>query len=113
MTSSPLASARNRQIPLKLIICLADNLSVLWQINYLAGLASGMEVWVMECELLDKCRFFQLHSEGRELACKGFISQYCRGDKMKECKRKEFRKQHGSPPPDDMLPNGKRLAQPH
>ncbi len=64
----------------------------------------------MECELLKKCGFFNNYEEGREMALRGYISLYCRGSKMNECKRKEFRKIHGSPPPDDMLPNGRTLA---
>jgi hypothetical protein len=59
-----------------------------------------------ECELLDKCGFFKKYQNTKELTCKGFIRQYCTGPKMDECKRKEYRKQHGQPPPDDMMPPG-------
>ena len=64
----------------------------------------------MECDLLSKCGFFKKYMDSREAACRGFISLYCRGSKMTECKRKEFRKAHGAPPPDNMLPNGQSLA---
>ena len=64
----------------------------------------------MECDLLSKCGFFKKYMDSREAACRGFISLYCRGSKMAECKRKEFRKAHGTPPPDNMLPNGQSLA---
>ena len=59
-----------------------------------------------ECELLSKCGFFKKYQSTKELACKGFIKQYCKGDKMNECKRMQYRKEHGSPPSDDMMPNG-------
>ncbi|MEW6517733.1 MAG: hypothetical protein AB1439_12615 [candidate division FCPU426 bacterium] len=59
-----------------------------------------------ECELLSKCGFFRKYQNTRELACQGFILQYCRGPKMNDCKRKEYRKQHNAPPVDDMLPTG-------
>ena len=63
-----------------------------------------------ECELLEKCGFFKKHQSSNDLACKGFINQYCRGARMNECKRKEYRKQHGAPPSDDMTPSGITLT---
>lgn len=63
-----------------------------------------------ECELLEKCGFFRAHQASNDLACKGFISQYCRGPHMGRCKRKEYREKHGAPPPDDMMPNGQMLV---
>jgi len=59
-----------------------------------------------ECELLNLCGFFKKYGVTEELACKGFIRSYCKGDKMDACKRKEHRRRHGAPPPDDMLPSG-------
>ena len=59
------------------------------------------------CGLLEKCGFFKKYQSVHELACKGFISQYCQGDKMNICKRKAYRQEHGAPPSDDMMPNGK------
>ena len=59
-----------------------------------------------ECELLPKCGFFKKYMETKELACQGFVAQYCRGPKMNECKRKEYRQKHNAPPPDNMLPSG-------
>ena len=63
-----------------------------------------------ECELLKTCGFFKAHSSTNDLACKGFISQYCRGPRMAECKRKQYRQEHGTPPPDNMMPNGQILV---
>jgi hypothetical protein len=59
-----------------------------------------------DCELLSKCGFFKKYADTKELACKGFISQYCQGPKQKECKRMEYRLKHGIPPSDDMMPTG-------
>ena len=63
-----------------------------------------------ECELLPTCGFFKAHEATNDLACKGFIRQFCRGPRMAECKRKEYRAKHGTPPPDDMMPNGNMLV---
>ncbi|MBN1124116.1 MAG: hypothetical protein JXA82_03850 [Sedimentisphaerales bacterium] len=63
-----------------------------------------------ECELLANCGFFKKFQNTRDLACQGFIKQYCKGPKMDECKRKLFRQKHGSPPPDEMMPTGQTMA---
>jgi len=65
---------------------------------------------VKECELLKTCGFFKKYQEEKDLACRGFIRQYCRGPKMSECARKAYREAHGSAPDDDMMPNGQRVA---
>lgn len=59
-----------------------------------------------ECENLAKCSFFNKFNATREAACRGFISQYCQGPKQDKCKRKTYRQEHGTPPPEDMLPTG-------
>lgn len=59
-----------------------------------------------ECELLSKCGFFRKFMNSHEAACRGLINQYCKGPKQDKCKRKEYRKMHGKPPADDMLPIG-------
>lgn len=59
-----------------------------------------------ECEMLNNCGFFKKYRQTKDLACKGFMRMYCRGDKQEECKRKQYKKQHGHPPSDDMLPSG-------
>ena len=64
-----------------------------------------------ECELLATCGFFQKYRETLNLACRGFIKTYCRGERMDECKRKEHRLQHGVPPDSDMLPSGQMIPQ--
>ena len=59
-----------------------------------------------ECHLLATCGFFRKFGATKDLACRGFIAMYCKGDKMNECKRMEYRKIHGVPPSDDMMPTG-------
>ena len=63
-----------------------------------------------ECELFEKCGFLKKHYATKELACKGFILQYCRGPKLDQCKRKAYLQEHGTPPSDDMLPSGQTVA---
>jgi hypothetical protein len=63
-----------------------------------------------ECELLERCGFFKQCQPSKDLACRGFIQQYCRGPKVNDCKRMEYRLEHGMPPSDDMLPNGQEIA---
>ena len=62
------------------------------------------------CEMLDKCGFFRKYRETNELACKGYIQQYCKGSKQEQCRRLEYRRRHNAPPPDDMMPTGVMIA---
>ena len=63
-----------------------------------------------ECELLNKCGFFRKYQSTKDLVCKGFISMYCKGNKMDDCKRLEYRNKHGVPPSDDMMPSGQIIT---
>jgi len=62
-----------------------------------------------ECEYLEKCGFFIKYCETKDLACRGFINMYCKGTKMAECKRQEYRNKNGIPPLDDMMPSGQLI----
>ena len=64
------------------------------------------------CERLKRCGFFKKYNDSNELACLGFISRYCKGNKMTECQRKSFFEINGYAPLDNMLPNGKLLREP-
>jgi hypothetical protein len=66
---------------------------------------------MISCELLETCGFFKKYKDSKDLACKGFMNQYCNGPKMDECKRKQYRKEHGSPPDDDMMPTGHTMVE--
>jgi len=63
-----------------------------------------------KCELLAVCGFFKKYKETKDLACKSFMRNFCEGPQMGECKRKEYRKEHGVPPSDDMMPTGHIMA---
>ena len=63
-----------------------------------------------DCSLLDKCGFFKKYQAAKDLACKGFVQQYCTGPKMNECMRLKYRLEHGTPPPDDMMPTGRTVV---
>ena len=62
-----------------------------------------------ECELLQRCGFFEKYSATKDVACRGLIKVYCRGEKMNQCKRKEYSKEHGHAPSDDMMPTGHKI----
>ncbi len=63
------------------------------------------------CELLSVCGFFQKYENSLNMACKGFITTYCKGPQMDECKRKIYRQEHGVPPDDDMMPTGQQVPE--
>jgi hypothetical protein len=63
-----------------------------------------------ECQYLSTCGFFKKYQLSKDLACKGFIAMYCKGPKMNDCKRLEYRKKNGKPPIDDMMPSGHILS---
>jgi hypothetical protein len=63
-----------------------------------------------ECSLLKNCGFFKKFGRLKDLACRGFIRQYCKGPRMDECKRKQFRAEHGYPPDDDLMPSGHNIV---
>lgn len=62
-----------------------------------------------DCENLVRCGFFTKYRETLDLACRGFINQYCSGPKQFECERRVFKTQHGFAPDDDMLPSGQMM----
>lgn len=63
-----------------------------------------------ECENLKNCGFFKEHSGVSDLACTWYVREYCNGPRQDQCKRKSYKKEHGVPPSDDMLPNGQISA---
>jgi hypothetical protein len=62
------------------------------------------------CEALEKCGFFNKYQGINNLACTGFINQYCKGEKLHDCERKKYREKHGQPPSDDMMPSGQMVS---
>lgn len=63
----------------------------------------------MNCELIDRCGFFRKYKSTQDLACQGFLSVYCRGERQTQCARLKYRKEHGASPDDDMLPSGQMM----
>lgn len=59
-----------------------------------------------ECELLGTCGFFRKYELTKEATCRGFISTFCKGDLMDQCRRKQIKKDTGKSPSDDMMPTG-------
>lgn len=68
---------------------------------------------MVECELLETCGFFKKYNDTLNLACRGFVKTYCKGPKMDECLRKEYRLKNGHPPTDAMLPTGQKMPELH
>jgi hypothetical protein len=62
-----------------------------------------------ECQNLPNCGFMKKFNESKNLACKGFIVLYCRGEQQGNCKRKQYKATHGAPPADEMMPNGQMV----
>lgn len=63
-----------------------------------------------ECINLKNCGFFIKYAATKDLACKGFIARYCKGEKMIECKRMLYKKEHGIAPSNDMMPTGQLIS---
>jgi len=61
------------------------------------------------CPMLSKCGFVKKHSGSKNELVQSFIQSYCKGPLQDECKRKKYRQEHGTPPEDDMMPNGKQV----
>jgi len=59
-----------------------------------------------ECHLLEKCGFFIRYASSAAIDSDQFIRNYCRGLRMHECKRLQYRNQYGVPPSDQMMPDG-------
>jgi methyl-accepting chemotaxis protein len=59
------------------------------------------------CEFLETCPFFKKYHGNLEVIKAGWINLYCKNKaKSEECARKRFRKEKGTPPPDNMTPIG-------
>ena len=65
----------------------------------------------MECDILPICGFFKKYGISNKISSQDLINRYCKGREMKVCKRLEYRKNYGIPPPDEMLPSGLMMQQ--
>jgi len=66
-----------------------------------------------ECENLATCAFFKKYQSDPsiQIALKGFVSRYCKGEEQHNCVRKKVSKALGGPDkvPINMMPNGMPL----
>ena len=60
-----------------------------------------------ECELLQSCGFFKRYSTMEDPIRRRVIRQFCKGPMMEQCARKRYHRDHGEPPPDEMMPSGR------
>jgi hypothetical protein len=61
------------------------------------------------CELIKVCGYFKKYSTSPEKMHQDFAKDYCHADNNVTCARKLYRKEHGKPPVDEMLPTGLKL----
>lgn len=64
-----------------------------------------------ECEKLANCSFVSCcDAYDKSTAAKGFVSMYCRGNRMNDCIRKKLSAKYGKDlVPKNMMPNGAPL----
>ena len=66
-----------------------------------------------QCEMLEKCGFFNNYQGNAEVVKQGWIRMYCETtEKSEKCKTKQIRKETGKPPSDNMCPTGKYILSP-
>jgi hypothetical protein len=64
------------------------------------------------CEMLEACGFFRNFKGNSEVVQNGWIYMFCDNlEHSKTCKRKLYKMEHGTPPPDNMTPLGKFLEE--
>jgi len=62
------------------------------------------------CQFLENCAFFIQYKHLIGSAYEGFVRMYCKGPRLEQCKRRQFRLEKGVPPAQDMLPNGAQFV---
>lgn len=71
----------------------------------------GVFIMTEKCENLANCGFFLNFKGNMEVVKQGWINMYCmNSEKWDCCKRKLFKKQTQTSPPDNMSPNGKIIG---
>ena len=59
------------------------------------------------CEMLEKCGFFNNFKGNSEVIKNGWVRMFCQSkSKSEKCKRKEIRRTTGNSAPDNMAPTG-------
>jgi hypothetical protein len=59
-----------------------------------------------ECELINKCCFYQKFKDKHAVVWKDLIGEYCQGTKNDSCERKLFFQAHQTCAPDTLTPFG-------
>lgn len=64
-----------------------------------------------KCQNLEMCGFFKNFSANSQVVKNGWIKLYCDDlEKSENCARKQFRKNNGKSPADNITPTGKMLS---
>ncbi len=62
------------------------------------------------CPFLQTCAFFNNFQGNPEVIKQGWIHMFCENEQKSErCARKQYRKEKGVPPADNMSPTGKEI----
>ena len=62
------------------------------------------------CPNLHNCGFFKNFGGNADVIKEGWKNMYCNNlQKSDACKRKQYKKLNGTPPPDNMAPTGKLI----
>ena len=64
---------------------------------------------VINCQLLDKCTFYNRYKSSEDPVYKKLIASYCNGSMMYMCRRRKYYNRHGYPPAKNMTPRGYKL----
>jgi len=62
-----------------------------------------------DCEFITKCGYYKKYGGTGTKVHRDFLLEYCRGPKGSVCSRKQYRKENGKPPLDEMLPTGEMI----
>lgn len=65
---------------------------------------------VNECRKFAKCSFLEKYKDDPAVDCQHFVDVYCKGPRMKECKRMEFLLTHCRQASEDLSPDGVLLS---
>lgn len=59
------------------------------------------------CEKFEDCGFLKKYRDSYKKTCATLIEEYCNNrEKSETCARKKIFKETGTPPEDDLMPNG-------
>ncbi len=62
-----------------------------------------------DCPYFKYCGIIKKYGNSNSRVVKGFIALYCKNEKQNECKRLKYIIEHGTPPSDELMPNGQMM----